>query len=208
MGGGWIVTVRHGRPDLARTGRFDAAGWDRWWAEYDRTGLAPDQRPLSRRLRRLAANADILVSSTLPRARETAQALADGRMAEADPLFVEAPLPAPPLPGFLQFSPRTWSAISRLAWLWGYAGSGESRAEAELRARKAADALIALAEREGNVLLCAHGWFNRMIGRELRARGWRRAYNGGDHYWSHRQYMPPSEKARWLNHDGKRQKGG
>ncbi len=83
-----------------------------------------------------------------------------------------------------------WGVLSRLAWWFGYDGGGESRRMAEMRAARAASRLEKLAS-EGPVLVCAHGWFNRMIGRELRRRGWRRVYDGGDRYWAWRRYHPP-----------------
>jgi hypothetical protein len=38
------------------------------------------------------------------------------------------------------------------------------------------------------VLLCAHGWFNRMMRPVLRKQGWREIEDGGDAYWSYRRY--------------------
>ena len=39
-----------------------------------------------------------------------------------------------------------------------------------------------------NVLLCAHGWFNRMMRPVLKAQGWREVEDQGDQYWSYRRY--------------------
>jgi hypothetical protein len=152
--------------------------------------LADGQEPPDELLR-LAGDADCLISSNLPRARETLAKLSGGREVAADHVFCEAPLPAPPVPR-LQFSPRTWGVLSRVVWMAGYRGAGEGRLEAEARAEMAADKLIEYAATRGNVLLAAHGWFNRMVCRVLRKRGWRRSYNGGDDYWSWRRYEPPA----------------
>jgi broad specificity phosphatase PhoE len=75
-----------------------------------------------------------------------------------------------------------------MAWWLGRAAGQETRAEAELRAEAAAATLTARALRGENVLVCAHGWFNRMMRPVLRAQGWRCVYDGGDKYWSHRRY--------------------
>ena len=40
----------------------------------------------------------------------------------------------------------------------------------------------------GPVLACAHGWFNRMMRPHLREAGWQCIRDGGDTYWSYRQY--------------------
>ncbi|NWG47102.1 MAG: histidine phosphatase family protein [Alphaproteobacteria bacterium] len=132
------------------------------------------------------AEAGRLLSSPLPRARETAELLALGRPFETDPVFVEAPLPAPHIP-WLRASPSFWWVLSRVTWWCGLAMGAESRPDAEARARTAAGRLAGAAE-AGTVALCGHGWFNRMIGRVLRRQGWICVADGGDAYWSLRRY--------------------
>lgn len=184
-GPGWIVIGRHGRPALSRDTRITAAEFRDWWRRYDEGGLALDQSP-PQSLRKVAEEADLLLSSTLRRAFETAAAVAAGRDIIQDELFVEAPLPPPNVPG--RRSPSAWGVWARCAWWFGASGGQESREAAEARAALAAGKLIAHAEAGQNVLLCAHGWFNRMIRPELLARGWRCAIDGGDGYWSFRRY--------------------
>lgn len=186
---GAITIARHGRPALSRQGWLTARGWTEWWAAYDRSGLAEGEMPMPV-LVEIAAEATVLIASPLPRARQTAGLVAPGREIEADALFVEAPLPAPPLPDWLKMRPAMWGILSRLVWWFGYHGGGESRRMAEARAERAVLRLEVLA-REGDVLVCAHGWFNRMMGRALRRRGWRRVYDGGDRYWAWRRFIPP-----------------
>ncbi len=189
---GVITIARHGRPALPRLGWFNARGWDGWWQAYDRSGLAEGETPMPV-LMDIAQESAVLLASTLPRARETAELVAGGRVIEEDALFVEAPLPAPPLPGWWKMRPGMWGVVSRLGWWFGYHAGGESRKMAEARAEQAATRLESLAAR-GDVLVCAHGWFNRMIGRVLRRRGWRRVYDGGDRYWAWRRYQPPRRR--------------
>ena len=185
---GRIVTARHGRPALPRDQKMSAGDYGRWWALYEETGLYPDERPSSE-LAEIARTSDIVLSSTRPRAIETARrAVGDDREIPADPLFVEMPLPAPPTP-FLRLTPATWGAVSRTFWFLGYSGGQESHWAAWRRADEAADRLIETAE-SGDVLLCAHGYFNWMVDRVIRKRGWRRTHNGGNHYWTWRTYEP------------------
>jgi len=193
-GRGAITMARHGRPALSRREWLSAKGWTDWWAAYDRSGLAEGETPMPV-LVDIASESDFVVSSTLQRARETARLVAPGREFEEDALFVEAPLPAPRLPGWLKMRPAMWGVLSRIVWWFGYHGGGESRRMAEARAEQAASRLEILAE-HGDVLLCAHGWFNRMVGRVLRRRGWRRVYDGGDRYWAWRRYHPPRQGRR------------
>lgn len=185
---GRIITARHGRPDLSRDVRITAKEYGDWWARYDASGLAPDERP-PESLISLAKGAKTVLSSTLPRAIETAaKATRGARDVPADPMFVEAPLPPPPVP-FLKLRPGTWGVISRSFWFWGYAPAGvENHSESWARVRKIADRLAEYAN-DGDVLLCAHGWLNWMIDRQLRKAGWvRTERDGGNHYWSWRIY--------------------
>lgn len=182
---GQIVIVRHGQPNLDRTQRMDHHGYRAWWAEYDRAHLHPDERP-SDRLLKLAEQSDVFFASTLPRAIHTAQMVARGREIITDPVFIEAPLPPPPIWG--KRRPGHWGVWSRAAWWMGRHDGMESRADAELRAEAAVATLTARALRGENVLLCAHGWFNRMMRPVLKRQGWREVENRGDSYWSYRRY--------------------
>jgi len=184
-----IILVRHGKPALSRRVRIDRHGYVSWWAAYGESGLAPGERAPAE-LAQLARDADLFVASPLPRAAGTAKALCGGREIIVDEVFVEAPLPSPPIP-FVRLRPTTWGVLSRIFWWLGYAGKGESRRHAKIRALQAADQLIALARGRRLVVLCGHGWFNRMTRKVLRQRGWQCAYDGGDSYWAYRRYEPP-----------------
>ena len=180
-----IVLIRHGRPELSRNVRLTAAGYRDWWQRYDGSGLRAGQS-VPPDIREWVRDATV-VSSPLPRARESARLAREGR--EPDrilPDLVEAPLPPPGL-GPVRLRPISWGTVSRVLWMAGRAAGGESAREAGLRAARAADALEDLA-RERSVAVFAHGWFNRMLGRELRRRGWRCVRGRGDGYWSYRVY--------------------
>lgn len=187
---GRLTLVRHGRPNLSRKVKLDWRGFDDWWSSYDLSGLEPGQA-IPHELADLARGVPLIVSSTLARAIETAEALADGRSFEQDRIFVEAPLPAPPFP-YLKVGPSTWGVLSRVAWLFGFAGGKEGHGVARRRAEAAADRLVELSAR-GDVMLCAHGWFNLMLAQILKKRGWVRVRNGGSAYWSWSIFEPPKE---------------
>jgi len=182
---GSITIVRHGRPDVDRGVRIDQHGYREWWAGYDRADLHPDQFA-PEALKTLGQQADIIFASTLPRAIRTAEAVAGGREIITDPVFIEAPLPPPPLWG--RHSPSAWGVWARAAWWMGRHEGGESREQAELRAEAAVATLTSQALRGRNVVLCAHGWFNRMMRPVLRRQGWREVEDGGDGYWAFRRY--------------------
>ncbi len=198
---GRIITVRHGRPALSRAVLISGREYGEWWAQYDKSGLYPGQTP-PESLREIASHSTTILSSTMPRAIETAQLLArEGGQSDQYPpneLFIEAALPAPPWPAWFKLSPKYWGAISRFLWLRGYTPEGmETRQETHKRVDKIIDQLLHYAEK-GDVILCAHGYINWMIGQRLRKRGkdatcsgfgWKCTDRyGGHRYWNWRLY--------------------
>jgi len=182
---GSITIARHGRPDANRERWLDWRGYEDWWDnEYQPAGLV-DGQSVPDALIRAAAESHTVFASSLRRAIETAQAVAPDRAPVIDPVFIEAELPPPPMPG--RFMAKTWGVFARCSWWMGWSRGRESRADAEARARKAADQLIEAAA-AGPVVLCAHGWFNRMLRPQLRGAGWVCVRDGGDTYWSWRRY--------------------
>lgn len=183
---GPIIVSRHGRPALDRAAgpRLDWQGYRDWWDRYEAGSLAPDQT-VPDNLRQAVADADIILSSTAPRAIETARKASD-REPQTDPVFCEAPLPPPRFKN-RKYLPKTWNVIARTAWLYGHSLDGESNRQARERAGKAAQRLHDAAE-GGKVYLAAHGWFNRMLRPAMARLGWVCVRDGGDKYWSYRIY--------------------
>lgn len=185
---GSIVIARHGEPALSRRIKLSSAGYRRWWAAYEEGGIVdPHKAPVG--LLELVRKADTIFASVRQRAVETAEAVVQGKHFIRDPMFVEAPLPPPRWPEFIRFSPRTWGVIARASWWFGGHDGQESRPEAERRARATAERLIGEAADGQNVVLLAHGYFNYMVGRELKTLGWRQVSGCGYKYWSTRKYV-------------------
>lgn len=185
---GGITLVRHGEPDISRKVRLSAAQYRDWWASYETKGLLAGQTPPPGLLD-VARGAGTMVSSTRPRAIETAGAICCGKAYARDPLFVEAPLPPPRWPSWVRLSPKVWGFISRFWWWWFNHHEGEeSRAQAETRADAAAAILIDFAGRGEDVVVVAHGFFNAMVGEALKRRGWRCTRDQGFNYWMARRF--------------------
>ncbi|MFC6199812.1 histidine phosphatase family protein [Ponticaulis profundi] len=184
---GPIIVSRHGKPALDRNAgpRLDWRAYKDWWARYEIGSLAEGQAA-PEALKEIVKDSDVVLSSSRPRAFETATLAAPWATIEQSEMFYEANLPPPRWDG-VKFLPKTWNILARAAWLRGHKLDGEGIRDAEARADAAADYLIKRAE-EGKVYLAAHGWFNRMLRPRLRARGWRCRIDGGDSYWSYRVY--------------------
>jgi broad specificity phosphatase PhoE len=191
-----IIVVRHGRPALDREAgpRLDWRAYRDWWASYEAGSLASGQAPPQRLLNEIAEDA-IILSSERPRARETAAMLAQGRLVTPDPVFNEAPLPPPHLPGAVRYLPKTWNKLARLVWMFGHSDGDEPIAETRVRVARAAGRLIDLADSGRDVVVAAHGWFNWMLKPELVRAGWTCIHDGGDAYWSYRIYRSKLRRA-------------
>ncbi|WP_292070798.1 histidine phosphatase family protein [Brevundimonas sp. UBA7534] len=185
---GGIVLIRHGEPALSRKCLITARQYGDWWAQYEVGGLRAGQTPPAA-LVAAAEGAGAIYVSTRQRAQETAAAVAAGRETMTDALFIEAPLPPPPIPDWIRLSPKWWGVVSRFWWhAFNHHGGQETRRQAEARAEQAAQVLIAKAAGGKDVLVFAHGYFNHMVGRRLKADGWRLVQNQGFKYWSQRRY--------------------
>ena len=185
---GGIVLARHGEPALSRKVKLSASQYRDWWALYEVGGLLAGQTPPAH-LKAAAEAAGIILTSTRLRSIETAKALTEGDKVTHDEVFIEAPLPPPPWPAFIKLSPKTWGVISRVSWWFGGHGGEESRRQAQQRAAVAARQLHELAMRGDDVLVVAHGFFNSMVGVELKRLGWRSVKGRGWRYWSTRWFQ-------------------
>ena len=185
---GAIVLTRHGEPALSRRCKLTSAEYRAWWAKYEVGGLLGGQTPPPCLIEQ--AERSTIFHSPRPRAVETAQAVAGDAAMTEDWIFIEAPLPPPDFPSWFKVGPRAWGVIARF-WWWAFNHHDEgeeSRDEAKVRARKAADLLEAKAAEGGDVLVFAHGFFNGMIGMELTRRGWRCSKDQGFQYWCARRF--------------------
>ncbi|NIF22537.1 histidine phosphatase family protein [Candidatus Pantoea multigeneris] len=181
-----IILMRHGKPDHPNTGVLDAAGVAAWCAAYDLAGVC-DHPPL--RSQTIAANAGIIVSSSLPRARASLERLGL-QPCEVNDLFCEVGIPQVKSKR-LQLPTTLWLAVLRLLWLCGYQdGQAESLQHARQRAVLAAERLITLSQ-QGTVLLVGHGIMNKMIARQLRKRGWQAEKHASSRHWSTAIYHRP-----------------
>jgi len=184
-----ILLIRHGQPHIALRFRTDHAGFADYISAYEEAGLSPANLP-PEELKDLARELDHVFTSGRPRSHQSAERLAPHAELIADPLFVEAPLASPPLP-WLAMRVTKWAVVSRLLWHMGFHPGIEKPRAAMGRAIQAANMLIARARKTGTTALVAHGYFNWMIGRQLRRQGFRRTGSHQARYWNTVLYERP-----------------
>jgi broad specificity phosphatase PhoE len=185
---GAIILARHGQPALSRDVRLSAQEYRSFWASYEVLGLLPGQTPPNS-LMSFVEKAGAIIASTRLRSIESAEKLAAGRAFAQEAMLIEAPLPPPNWPAWIRLSPMLWGFFARVWWWYFNHHEGqETRREAERRADQAAAMLAELAERGEDVVVLAHGFFNFMIGRALKRRGWRLTASEGYKYWSTRRF--------------------
>ena len=78
-----------------------------------------------------------------------------------------------------------WAVMARIMWHAGYHPEIENYRRAKARASQAADILLSRAEsNDGVAVLVAHGYFNAMIGRVLKKRGFSRTGAHRVRFWN------------------------
>jgi broad specificity phosphatase PhoE len=177
-----IILIRHGQPAIALRPRTGHAGFAEYIDAYEAAGLDPESLP-PEELRDLVRELDAVFTSDRPRSTQSARVLAPHADLVVDPLFAEAPLASPRIP-LISLTVPTWAVVARILWHAGYTPGIEDYRKARHRAGRAADILIARARESGASALVAHGYFNAMIGRNLRNRGFSRTGSHRVRYWN------------------------
>ena len=177
-----IILIRHGRPAIATAPRTSHREFRSYIDEYEDAGLDPASVP-PEELQDLIGELRAVFTSGRKRAEESAKALAPDAELIVDPLFVEAPLASPPIP-ILKMRVAKWAVVSRLMWYAGFSPKIENYRRSKRRAAAAAEILIKRAQKDGGTALVAHGYFNYLIGIELRRRGFKQAGSHKARYWN------------------------
>lgn len=164
-----IVIVRHARVKTESTGVLDTSAMNRWLKVYD-TAEIETTLPEDGRLIDLVEESRFLVCSQLPRTAASLKVL--GKSTDLrDALFDEIEIPPVRIP-WLRLSPKLWLTMIRLLSLAGVGRYGRSLQQSRVRAERAAERLITLAEEHEHVLLLGHGAMNWLIVKVLKQRGW------------------------------------
>jgi len=177
-----IILIRHGRPNIPTAPRTSHSEFRSYIDDYEAAGLDPDSMP-PEELQDLLGELDAVFTSERKRSVDSARALAPHAELIADPLFAEAPIASPPIP-LLKMKVPKWAVVARILWHAGYHPEIENYRRAKHRAVQAADILVKRARADGAAALVAHGYFNYIIGRELRRRGFRKSGSHRAQFWN------------------------
>jgi broad specificity phosphatase PhoE len=163
-----IHLVRHGVSAHVHDGSWvDAERARRFLEFYDAAGIRDEPAP--REALEVAATADVLAASTLPRAMESVRRLAPDRAADLTPLLREVDFESPNwFPLRLPIS--TWDAIDYV--VNGYRIRRRHPTANMRRAEEATDWLLSRAGRNSSLLAMTHGGFRRFLWATLVDRGW------------------------------------
>ena len=184
-----VTLIRHGKPTWRVSGWLSPFQFSEWIKMYDTSGVLESGTIPSETITE-AMEANLIVTSGLKRAIHSASLLNSNCKTIPHPLFNEVELPVLlkrncwlKLPVFI------WLFVNRLVWFLGYAQDVESYREVRNRAKAAATQLIELAEEKGHIVVVGHGWFNRLIGRELQKSGFQSRKAPAWRYWEAVTYV-------------------
>jgi len=176
-----IVLLRHGKPDLPHHSSMIGTAFTNWVNAYNTAPLDHSCGP-PEPSRLVASDCNMVICSTLSRSIESAKLLKLDTKAKILDEFTEAELPCFNLFS-LSLPSKCWLVIFRLSWFLGYAPNCESYSQAKLRAQRCANILIDKANSEESVVFIGHGILNKLIGNELRKKGWCKKNKTSHDYW-------------------------
>lgn len=167
-----ITLIRHGKSLWTENKPITCREFKVWVEKYDSHGVFEEESYPLETLEKLDA-ANIVFTSDLKRAIESAKFLNPNLQIISDSLFRETELPIPLAKLWeLKLNASIWAVILRYLWFCGYSNGCESLKDAKRRAEKASKLLVKYANEHKNVVLVGHGFFNMLIGKELKKMGW------------------------------------
>lgn len=178
-----IALIRHGEPDILKTGGFSYEEAKEYIKNYDSVGIMLPDEPFF-----LVDDQEEITffSSSINRAHHTAQYLfGTDREMVVSPDFREFERVVGGRAVKMRLPLKYWTTYARIKWMLGFEPDGiESFEEARERAQKAALVLAEATEETPKVVLVAHGFMNRYIKKYLEKMGWRVVRDGGDNYFA------------------------
>jgi broad specificity phosphatase PhoE len=176
-----IALVRHGEPDMVKSGRFNRAEASNYLLCYDSVCIIVPEKPFFQ----VNNKEEIKVfSSPIKRALTTAHYLfGEDKDITVSPVFREFETKIKPGNSKRSWPISFWTTKARLKWMFGKKPDGiESFSQAKKRAAEAADLLDQSSLDNPKILLTSHGFINRYIKKELKKKGWEVVEDTGSDY--------------------------
>ena len=164
-----ITLIRHAKVDSDNSHKINASYLHKWVEEYDSASIDSESLPIKETIK-LVQNADLVLTSTLRRAIDSARVLGVD-VHEQNKLFNEASVPEVNIP-FLKLKPKSWLVILRVMLLLGLGKKDVSLKASKSQAEKAAKILLALSNTHEHIVLVGHGGMNWLIRQVLVKEGW------------------------------------
>lgn len=165
-----ITLIRHGQSLWTENKPMTGHEFIKWVEQYDSHGVCEETFYPQTTIEKIKA-ANIVITSDLKRSLESAKHLKPNVNVISNSLFRETEMPVAQIGG-LRLHASMWAVILRCSWFMGYSKGCESVSEAKRRAEAAARFLVERAKEHQTVVLVGHGFFNRMIAKELIKNGW------------------------------------
>ena len=175
-----IILIRHAKVDIDNSKKVDAKALQKWIELYDHAPILKESLPTKETIT-LAQDADVVLTSTLRRAIDSAKVLGV-EVSEENSLFNEALIPNMSVP-YLKFRPKTWLVILRLLLFVGLGKKDTSLKASKTQAKNAAIHLETLTNEHETVVLVGHGGMNWLIGKVLIQSGWIQEGKSGHGNW-------------------------
>ena len=178
-----ILLIRHAKVDTDYDSTIYASDLKEWVESYDVAPICAESLP-SEELREFVLDSNIVITSRLKRAIDSAQVL--GLSVDTqEAIFNEAEIPQLTIP-YLKLKPKSWFVVLRIWSLLGFGGKSVSLKATKLRAEQATTRLLALSSEYESVTLVGHGGMNWLMGKKLQKRGWRLEPNASMENWGRR----------------------
>jgi broad specificity phosphatase PhoE len=177
-----IALIRHGEPDMTKTGKFSGLQAAEYIVCYDSVCIIEPEAPFFV----LGEQENVKIfSSPLNRALSTAHYLcgSDKDIAVSTD-FREFDTNIKAKGRKFRMPIKFWTTTARIKWMLGFTPKGkESYAEAKGRARKASQTLMHSSIENPKILLFAHGMLNHYIKKDLEKNGWKVVEDTGNDYF-------------------------
>ena len=111
-----IILIRHAKVDIDHSEKINADSLRIWVESYDTANIVIDSLPTQETIN-VAKSADVLVTSSLRRAIDSADVLGVDSY-ESNAIFNEALIADANIP-LLKLKPKTWLVILRILFLFG-----------------------------------------------------------------------------------------